>query len=104
MTRCAIGFAVVTAVVGLAAPAHADPTPTVEQDQRFQRLLTDDGTLFSFPRERMQALRACGQMDGGMKVVDAVNELMSDGSYSWGVANSIISAAVAVYCPIPVHS
>jgi hypothetical protein len=94
----AVAAIVTGAVVGLATPAHADTT-TARQDETFQRLLAGDGVLFSFPLQKKQGLRACGQEDYGMSGLDAVYQLMRDGSYSFDVANPIVSSAEVAYCP-----
>jgi Protein of unknown function (DUF732) len=91
-----IGVAFAVAVIGLAAPAHADDA----QDQTFAQLLDSRGLLFNFRLERMQGLRACEDIsDGYTTGLEAADDLMSFGSYSFDVASSIISAAMVAYCP-----
>ncbi len=97
------GAAVLAAGLGnllAAAPAQAD----AQQDQQFYWLLTrPDGanlTITSFPSVRAQGIAACQRQDAGEPPYQTLKELQyPSGPYTFDIANSIISAAEAIYCP-----
>jgi hypothetical protein len=92
-----IAAAIAVAAVGLAAPSHAD-TDDPESDATFARLLDNEGILFNFRLEKYQGQRYCRSVIDGDTPVDATQDLMRNGSYSWDVANGITSAAMVAYC------
>jgi hypothetical protein len=96
-----IGVALAIALVGLATPAHADPTPTPAQDVEFQRLLASNGIPFN-GITKAQGLRVCEQVErgpaNGGTVVRAINDLTKMGGYSWDVANFLATDAGIAYC------
>jgi hypothetical protein len=79
---------------GVAAPANADN----DSDQIFSHALAHKGLLFNFPLEKYQGQRYCQSVMQGEASLDAVEELMRDGSYSFDVANWITSSAMSAYC------
>ena len=97
------GVAVVAAGLGhllAAAPAQAD----AQQDQQFYWLLTrPDGanlTITSFPLVRAQGITACQRQDAGEPPYQTLKDLQyPSGPYTFDIANSITSAAEAIYCP-----
>lgn len=92
-----VAVAIAAAAIGLAAPSHAD-TDDPESDATFARLLDGSGVLFNFRLEKYQGQRYCGSVIEGDTPLDATQELMRDGSYSFDVANAISSAAMVAYC------
>jgi hypothetical protein len=90
-------IAIVAAVVGLAAPAHADPTPTPDQDATFQRALAQDGIPFN-GITKAEGLRVCRQIEDGKTPMDAIHDLMQYGGYPFDVANHMSVDARDAYC------
>ena len=83
-------------VIGLAVPAHADPS----QDQRFQTLLANVGLdPVALPLYRQEATEACHRIANGEHTQDVVDDLHRETRYSWGAEESIVSAGITVYCP-----
>ncbi len=103
LIKITAGAAVVTAGLGsllAAAPAQAD----AQQDQNFYWLLTrpdgDNLTITNFPLVRAQGIAACQRQDAGEPPYQALKDLQYPrGPYTFDIANSITSAAEAVYCP-----
>jgi len=62
-------------------------------------------SLFNFPLEKHEGQRACDDYRDGESSINLVYDLMRYGSYSFDVANAIVSSAISVYYPfIPPHS
>ena len=103
LIKITAGAAVVAAGLGsllAAAPAQAD----AKQDQNFYWLLTrpdrDNLTITNFPLVRAQGIAACQRQDAGEPPYQALKDLQYPrGPYTFSIANSITSAAEAVYCP-----
>jgi hypothetical protein len=91
---------IVAAVVGLAAPAHADPT--ADQDATFQRNLAQDGIPFN-GITKAEGVRVCGQIAEGKTPIDAIHDLMQYGGYPFDVANHMSVDAGIAYCADEFH-
>lgn len=100
LARAAAVAAVAT--VGLAAPSHADDD--YDSDQTFSRLLARSGLLFNFPLEKHEGQRYCESVIDGESPLDAVQDLVRNGAYSFDVANGITSAAMVAYCECTVSA
>lgn len=87
-------------VVGLliVPTAHAAPNIENAEDETFIRLLDGAGVLFSFNLQKRQGQRYCRDVIDGATSLEAKQDLMELGGYSFDVANSIGSAAAVAYC------
>ncbi|MDQ1249242.1 MAG: hypothetical protein QG597_3616, partial [Actinomycetota bacterium] len=94
----AVPAAALAALLLWAAPAEAGPDVENAEDQSFMELLDQQGVLFSFNLEKYQGQWYCRDVIDGVDSYEATENLMRDGGYSHDVANSITSAAGAVYC------
>jgi hypothetical protein len=83
------------ALIGLATPAHADPSyDPGDPDQTFAHLLAQGGVLFNFNLEKSEAKYACDSYRSGESAVQVVHDLMQSGGYPFYVANGIFSAGM----------
>ncbi|MGH3960839.1 DUF732 domain-containing protein [Mycobacterium sp.] len=90
-----LAIAVLAVAVGLAAPAHADPT----QDYVYYSNLQNLGmVIWNPPAMRTQGLGACQDMAIGTNWRITITKLMNIG-YTFNEAAMILAAATAAYCP-----
>jgi hypothetical protein len=87
------------AVSLLPAPtAAAAPDIQNAEDQTYMRLLDRSGVLFSFNLQKRQGQRYCKDVIDGATSLEAKEDLMELGGYSFDVANAIGSSAGVAYC------
>jgi hypothetical protein len=86
-------------LVGVAAPAHADP---LDPDARFLRGLNNAGISYHNPPEAMATgRRVCELMDQGAPEADVINAMTQQNSgFNDGLATKFAKVAEAVYCPV----
>ena len=100
--RLLVVLASLAVIIGQAAPAQADPTPTDPGlDASFLNQLNQAGISYSNgPSAVAAAHTACDMMDSGQKEIDVIKQVMSLNP-GFGLAGSTRFTAIAsaVYCP-----
>ena len=96
--RIGITLVCSAAVIGLAAPAHADPP---DPDARFLRGLNNAAiTYHSAPDAEATGHRVCELMDQGAPESDVINAMTQQNSgFNNDLAAKFARVAEAVYCP-----
>jgi hypothetical protein len=94
----ALSAAASLTLVGPVAPAYADADDDPASDATFSNGLAHMGVLFNFILEKRQGQRYCEDVIGGEAPLDATNDLVRFGAYSFDVANAITSSAMVAYC------
>jgi hypothetical protein len=100
--RLFVSLASLAAIVGLAVPAQADPTPADPgQDASFLSQLSQAGITYSNGPAAVAAARtACSMMDSGQKEIDVIKQVMSlNPGFGLGGSTRFTMIASAVYCP-----
>jgi hypothetical protein len=60
--------------------------------------------VYNFEGMRAEALRACDKITNGERVIDAIDDMQAMNPLSsWDQSNSVVSAAIVVYCPWNEH-
>lgn len=97
MKRFLVGAGVV-AIIGMAAPAHADDTG----DERFLRALSEAGVEYSDPQQAIEAGKAvCQSIDEGNTIDQTVRGVKNANPYlSQTKAAQFVAIARATYCPL----
>ncbi len=88
---------ILTALIALAVPVHADPDP----DARFLRGLNNAGITFHSPPDAITTgRRVCEFMDQGQREADVITAMTQQNSgFSEDSAARFAKVAEAVYCP-----
>ncbi len=96
--RMRIALLCSAAVIGFAAPAHADPP---DPDARFLRGLNNAAiTYHSAPDATATGRRVCELMDQGAPEADVINAMTQQNSgFDHDLAAKFARVAEAVYCP-----
>jgi hypothetical protein len=89
------------AMVGLAAPSHADDDAS---GHTFSHGRAQMGVLFNFPLEKREGQSYRESVIDGEAPLEATQDLMRNGAYSFDVANGITSAAMVACCECAVSA
>ena len=88
-------------MIGLAAPAHADPDPGAPDDASFLASLRSAGVVYANPSQAIAIGHSvCGQMSKGKSGPQLVSDLQIDNpGLSTDHASVFIALAAKFYCP-----
>jgi hypothetical protein len=99
--RLLLALVGVSAVLGLAPPAHADPAMTIHDEAAFLASLRSAGITYTTPEAAVQFAEAvCASMGNGEWGPQMVDELQTQNpGLTSDHASSFLAIAAKYYCP-----
>jgi hypothetical protein len=91
----------VSAMIGLAAPAYADPDPAPADDAGFLSALQQDGITYPSPASAISSAHAvCECLDGGESGLDLVHDVKTHNpGFTMDAASEFALLSAKYYCP-----
>ena len=91
----------VSAMIGLASPAYADPEPAPADDAGFLAALQQDGITYPNPAQAIGSARAvCECLDNGESGLELVHDVKSHNpGFTMDAASEFALLAAKYYCP-----
>jgi hypothetical protein len=91
----------VSAIIGLASPAYADPDPAPADDAGFLAALQQDGITYGSPAQAIGSAHAvCECLDNGESGLDLVHDVKTHNpGFTMDAASHFALLSAKYYCP-----
>jgi len=91
----------VSAMIGLASPAYADPEPAPADDAGFLAALQQDGITYASPAQAIGSAHAvCECLDNGETGLDLVHDVKTHNpGFNMDAASQFALLSAKYYCP-----